>query len=63
MPIRDELRAAGIDPEKPEEVIPYLARLPIPRDRREGWLRLWAADQGRVPTIAEIELVRANPSP
>jgi len=63
MPIRDEIRAAGVNPDDRGGVILYISRLPIPRDRREGLLRLYMAESNSVATLAEIEQVRSAPSP
>lgn len=63
MPIRDEIRAAGVDPDNVPAVILYISRLPSPRDRREGLLKLYMRERGQVPTLAQIEQVRAAPSP
>lgn len=63
MPIRDEIRAGGVDPENRHAVILYISRLPIPRDRREGLLRLYMAESNSVATLGEIEQVRSAPSP
>lgn len=63
MPITPEIRAAGVDPANVNAVLLYLARLGIPRDRREGLLRLYMAEQNKVPTLAQIEHVRSSPSP
>lgn len=63
MAILDELRAAGVDTGSWAAIVLYIGRLPIPRDRREGWLRLAAAALNRVPTLDEIEQVRSAPSP
>ncbi len=63
MAILDELKAAGVDVASWPAIVLYIGRLPIPRDRREGWLRLAAGAKTRVPTLAEIEQVRSAPSP
>jgi hypothetical protein len=63
MPITAEIRAAGVDPTNVEAVLLYLGRLGIPRDRREGLLRLYMAERNQVPTVAQIEQVRSSPSP
>lgn len=63
MPILEEIRAAGIDTGDRPAVINYIAALPIPRDRREGYLRLFAAATSTPPTLLEIEAVRSRPSP
>lgn len=63
MPITDEIKAAGVDPTNREASLNYIARLPIPRDRREGLWRLYATTVGTVPTLLELERVRKEPSP
>lgn len=63
MPIGTEIRAAGINPDDVSAVLLYLSRLPIPRDRREGWLRMYMAERGQVPSVGQIEQVRSAPSP
>lgn len=63
MAILDELQAAGVQVEDWGAIVLYIGRLAIPRDRREGWLRLAATAKGRTPTLAEIEQVRSAPSP
>jgi len=63
MSIREELAAAAVNPDDPDAVIAYIAALPIPRDRREGYLRLYLAGDNKTPTLAQIERVRAPASP
>ncbi len=63
MPILDDLKASGANIDDWPSVVTFIARLPIPRDRREGYLRLAASAKDRVPTILEIEQVRTAPSP
>ncbi len=57
------LRGAGVNTDDWPAIVLYIGRQAIPRDRREGWLTLAAAAKSRVPTIGEIEQVRASPSP
>lgn len=61
MPIIDELRADGIDTDNRAAVIAHLAKLPIPPDRREGYLRIYSREKGIVPSLSEIEQARAAP--
>ncbi len=63
MPILDDLKASGANVDDWPALVTFIARLPIPRDRREGYLRLAAAAKNRVPTILEIEHVRTPASP
>lgn len=63
MAISAEIKAAGVDPANVEAVLLYVGRLGIPRDRREGLLRLYMAERSQVPTLAQIEQVRSSPSP
>jgi hypothetical protein len=63
MSILDELSAARIDTTNWPAILTFIGSMPIPRDRREGLLRLAASALNRVPTILEIEQVRARPSP
>lgn len=63
MAILEELKAAGVDVTNWGAVVLYIGRLPIPRDRREGYLRLAATAANRVASLAEIEQVRAAASP
>lgn len=63
MPFSPEVIAGGVPDGNTPALILYIARLPIPRDRREGLLRLELARVARVPTLAEIEQVRSAPSP
>lgn len=63
MAILEELRAAGVNTDEWPAIVLYVGRLPIPRDRREGWLKLAASAKNRTPTLAEIEQVRSAPSP
>lgn len=63
MALLDELKAAGVNTEDWAALVLYIGRLPIPRDRREGYLRLAAAAKQRVPSLGEIEQVRSAPSP
>lgn len=63
MSISTEISAAGVDPTRPADVVRYIANLPIPRDRREGLLRLWAADQKQALSLDQIETVRLRSGP
>ena len=63
MPILDDLKASGIDPDNRAEVLSFISRLAIPRDRREGLFRLYCSATSTQPALQEIELVRARPSP
>ena len=63
MPFSPEVLAGGVQDGNVQALILYIGRLPIPRDRREGLLRLELARVSRVPTLAEIEQVRSSPSP
>lgn len=63
MAILEELKAAGVNTDEWAAVVLYIGRLPIPRDRREGYLRLAATAKGRTPSLGEIEQVRSAPSP
>lgn len=63
MALLDELKAAGVNTDEWAAIVLYIGRMAIPRDRREGYLRLAAAAKQRVPSLAEIEQVRSAPSP
>lgn len=63
MPIWPELTAGGVKDGDFQAALAYISRLPIPRDRREGLLRLAWTEKNRVPTLAEIERVRSAASP
>ncbi len=63
MPLSAELRAAGVNPDDKPAVVAYIAALPIPRDRREGYLRLFYGETNQTPPLHEIEAVRAKGSP
>jgi len=62
-PTLDELRKLGVNVADWGAVLTYIRNMPIPRDRREGWLQLAARESGRVPSLAEIDQVRSAPSP
>lgn len=63
MPIWPEMIAGGVPDNDFKAALLYLGRLPIPRDRREGLVRLAWAEKKRMPTVAEIEQARSSPSP
>ncbi len=63
MAILEELKAAGANITDWNATVLFIGRLPLPRDRREGYLRLAAAAKDRQPSILEIEQVRQAPSP
>jgi len=63
MPFSPEVLAGGVPDGNVPALILYIGRLPIPRDRREGLLRLELARIARIATLAEIEQVRSAPSP
>lgn len=63
MSVHAEIRAAGVDDTNVSASLLYLGRLSIPRDRREGLLRLYMAEANQVPSLGQIEQVRSSPSP
>lgn len=63
MSVHAEIRAAGVDDTNVAASLLYIGRLSIPRDRREGLLRLYMAEANQVASLGQIEQVRSSPSP